>query len=137
MRTHDDCGIINLKHWDEREGSENSKDAVIKQVFARTAGIKNAQVFAFSPPMIMGYGVSNGLEIYVQDRKGGDINTLFDHTQNFVAALNERPEIQSALTTYDTRFPQYLVEVDAAQCKRRNVSPSDVLSALSCYVGGN
>ena len=129
--------IINLKHWDEREGSENSKDAVIKQVFARTAGIKNAQVFAFSPPMIMGYGVSNGLEIYVQDRKGGDINTLFDHTQNFVAALNERPEIQSALTTYDTRFPQYLVEVDAAQCKRRNVSPSDVLSALSCYVGGN
>ena len=129
--------IIRLKHWDERKGKENGKDAVIQQIFARTADIKNAQVFAFAPPMIMGYGTSNGLEIYVQDRKGGDIETLFSHTQKFVAALNERPEIQSALTTFDTRFPQYLVEVDAAQCKRAGVSPSDVLDVLSCYIGGN
>lgn len=129
--------IIRLKHWDERKGKENGKDAVLQQIFTRTADIKNAQVFAFAPPMIMGYGTSNGLEIYVQDRKGGDIETLFSHTQKFVAALNERPEIQSAVTTFDTRFPQYLVEVDAAQCKRAGVSPSDVLDVLSCYIGGN
>jgi len=110
--------IVRLKHWDERKGKENGKDAVIQQIFARTADIKNAQVFAFAPPMIMGYGTSNGLEIYVQDCKGGDIETLFSHTQKFVAALNERPEIQSALTTFDTRFPQYLVEVDA-ECRPR------------------
>ena len=103
----------------------------------RTADIKSAQVFAFAPPMIMGYGVSNSTEIYVQDRKGGDINTLFEYTQKFIAALQARPEVQSALTTFDTRYPQYLVEVDAAQCKRMDVSPSDVLSVLSCYVGGN
>ena len=129
--------IVRLKHWDERKGKENGKDAVIQQIFARTADIKNAQVYAFAPTMIMGYGTSNGLEIYVQDRKGGDIETLFSHTQKFVAALNKRPEIQSALTTFDTRFPQYLVEVDAAKCKRIGVSPSDVLDVLSCYIGGN
>lgn len=129
--------IVKLKHWDEREGRENSKDAVIGQIFMRTADIKSAQVFAFAPPMIMGYGVSNSTEIYVQDRKGGDINTLFEYTQKFIAALQARPEVQSALTTFDTRYPQYLVEVDAAQCKRMDVSPSDVLSVLSCYVGGN
>lgn len=129
--------IVKLKHWDERKGMENSKDAVIGQIFMRTADIKSAQVFAFAPPMIMGYGVSNSTEIYVQDRKGGDINTLFEHTQKFIAALQARPEVQSALTTFDTRYPQYLVEVDAAQCKRMDVSPSDVLSVLSCYVGGN
>ena len=129
--------VVRLKHWDERKGKENGKDAVIQQIFARTADIKNAQVYAFAPPMIMGYGTSNGLEIYVQDRKGGDIETLFSHTQKFVAALNKRPEIQSALTTFDTRFPQYLVEVDAAKCKRIGVSPSDVLDVLSCYIGGN
>ena len=129
--------IVRLKHWDERKGKENGKDAVIQQIFARTADIKNAQVYAFAPPMIMGYGTSNGLEIYVQDRKGGDIETLFSHTQKFVAALNKRPEIQSALTTFDTRFPQYLVEVDATKCKRIGVSPSDVLDVLSCYIGGN
>ena len=129
--------MVQLKPWAEREGEENSKDAVIRQIMANTADIKNAQVFAFAPPMIMGYGASNSIELYVQDRKGGDIETLFSHTQTFLAALNQRPEIQSAVTTYNTRFPQYLVEVDASQCKRQNVSPADVLSVLSCYVGGN
>ena len=129
--------IVRLKPWSERKGKENSKDAVIGQIFGRTADIKNAQVYAFAPPMIMGYGASNGLEIYVQDRKGEDIATLFEHTRAFIQGLNERPEIQSALTTFDTRFPQYLVEVDAARCKRADISPSDVLDVLSCYVGGN
>ena len=129
--------IVRLKPWSERKGKENSKDAVIGQIFGRTADIKNAQVYAFAPPMIMGYGASNGLEIYVQDRKGEDIATLFEHTRAFIQGLNERPEIQSALTTFDTRFPQYLVEVDAARCKRADISPSDVLDVISCYVGGN
>ncbi|MGM9802581.1 MAG: efflux RND transporter permease subunit, partial [Muribaculaceae bacterium] len=129
--------IIRLKDWEEREGDENSKDAVIGQIYALTADVKNAQIFAFAPPMIMGYGMTNGQEIYVQDKKGGDIETLFDYTKQFVAALNERPEIQSAITTFDTKFPQYLVEIDAVQCKRRGVSANDVLSVLSCYVGGN
>lgn len=129
--------IVRLKDWNERKGDENGKDAVIGQIFARTSDIKNAQIFAFAPPMIMGYGMTNGLEIYVQDQKGGDIETLFFHTKNFVAALDARPEIQSAVTTFDTRFPQYLVEVDAARCKRAGISPSEVLDVLSCYVGGN
>lgn len=129
--------FVRLKDWDERKGKADSKDAVIGQVMARTADIKNAQIFASAPPMITGYGMTNGLEIYVQDQKGGDIETLFSHTKNFVAALNARPEIQSAVTTFDTRFPQYLVEVDAARCKRAGISPSDVLDVLSCYVGGN
>lgn len=129
--------IVRLKPWSERKGKENSKEAVIGQIFGRTADIKNAQVYAFAPPMIMGYGASNGLEIYVQDRKGEDIATLFEHTRAFIQGLNERPEIQSALTTFDTRFPQYLVEVDAARCKRADISPSDVLDVISCYVGGN
>ncbi len=51
--------------------------------------------------------------------------------------LNERPEVSRAYTTFDTKYPQYLVEVDAALCKRNKVSPSDVLSTLSGYIGGN
>jgi HAE1 family hydrophobic/amphiphilic exporter-1 len=102
--------IVRLKNWDERKGKQNSKDAVIGQVFAMTADIKNAKVFAFAPPMVMGYGVSNGLEIYVQDRQGGTIEDLQKYTNQFIAALNKRPEIQSAMTSFDTRFPQYMVE---------------------------
>ena len=129
--------IVRLKDWNERKGAKNSKDAVMAQIMARTADIKNAQVFVFAPPMIMGYGMTNGLEVYVQDQKGGSIDTLFAYTKKFLAALNKRTEIQSAVTTFDTSFPQYLVEVDAARCKRAGILPSDVLDVLSCYVGGN
>jgi hydrophobe/amphiphile efflux-1 (HAE1) family protein len=129
--------IVRLKNWDERKGSQNSKDAVIGQVFAKTADIKTAQIYAFAPPMVMGYGVSNGLEIYVQDRQGGSVENLQKYTNKFIAALNKRPEIKSAMTSFDTRFPQYMVEVDAAKCMKVNVSPSDVLSVMSSYIGGN
>jgi hydrophobe/amphiphile efflux-1 (HAE1) family protein len=129
--------IVRLKNWDERKGSQNSKDAVIGQVFAKTADIKTAQIYVFAPPMVMGYGVSNGLEIYVQDRQGGSVENLQKYTNKFIAALNKRPEIKSAMTSFDTRFPQYMVEVDAAKCMKVNVSPSDVLSVMSSYIGGN
>ena len=135
----ENCGtfIVQLKNWKERKAKSDSKDAVIGQIFARTADIKNAQVFAFAPPQVMGYGVTNGLEIYVQDKSGGTINNLNSVTSKFIAALQKRPEIQSAQTSFDVRFPQYLVDVDAASCKRYNVSPDDVLSVVSGYVGGN
>lgn len=129
--------VLRLKPWDEREGKENSRDAVIGMIFGMTADIKNAQIFAFAPPMIKGYGSTGGVEIHVQDRKGGDMETLFANTRQFIKSLNARPEIQSAMTTFDTRYPQYRVEVDAARCKQADVSPADVLNVLSCYVGGN
>lgn len=129
--------ILGLKPWEERKGMENSKDAVIGMIFGMTSDIKNAQVFAFAPPMIMGYGVSDGLEVNVQDKKGGNIDALFGNTMNFIDALNKRPEIQAAITLFDTRYPQYRVDVDATLCKQKGVSPAEVLDVLSCYVGGN
>lgn len=128
--------IIKLTPWDEREGKENSVDAVLGQIYARTADVKTASIFAFSPPMISGYGQSNGIEMYVQDQKGGDETALYNLTQDFIARLNQRPEIARAYTTYNINFPQYIVDVDAAKCKRANVSPNDVLNAFSGYIGG-
>ncbi len=128
--------IIRLKNWEEREGAENSKDAVIAQIMGRTADIKTAMVFAFAPPMIPGYGTANGLTLSIQDKTGKDVNSLFSATSTFVEKLNERPEILAALTTFDPRFPQYLLEVNAAYCKRMSVSPTDVLNSLALYIGG-
>lgn len=129
--------IIKFKPWAEREGKENSVNAVIQKIYANTADIKAANIFAFAPPMINGYGMSNGFEVFVQDKKGTTVDELFAQTQTFIAVLNARPEIARAYTTFDTKFPQYLVDVDAAKCKRQNVSPAEVLSALSGYMGGS
>ena len=128
--------ILKLKPWDERPGDEDNVQSVIGQVYARTADIKDASVFAISPGMIPGYGMGNALELHMQDKMGGDMNEFFTTTQQYLGALNQRPEISMAYSTFDVRYPQWTVEVDAAKCKRAGITPDAVLSTLSGYYGG-
>lgn len=129
--------IIRLKPREERPEKKDEINAVIAEIYKRTANIKSAKLFVFAQPTIMGYGMGSGFELYVQDRAGGDINTLQKYTTDFIAALNQRPEIQMAYTSFDTKFPQYTVEVDAARCQRAGITTTDVLSVLSGFIGGN
>lgn len=129
--------IIRLKPWEERPEKKDEINAVIAEIYKRTANIKSAKLFVFAQPTIMGYGMGSGFELYVQDRAGGDINTLQKYTTDFITALNQRPEIQMAYTSFDTKFPQYTVEVDAARCQRAGITTTDVLSVLSGFIGGN
>ena len=129
--------IIKLKPWEERTENKDNINAVINEIYRRTANIKSAKLFVFAQPTIMGYGMGNGFELYVQDRAGGDINTLQKYTTDFIAALNQRPEIQMAYTSFDTKFPQYTVEGDSARCQRAGVTTTDVRSVLSGFIGGN
>ena len=128
--------IVKLKPWDERTAKEDQVQAVVNQIYARTADIKDATVFAIAPGMIPGYGMGNALDLNVQDKQGGDMNTFFQTTQQYLAALNQRPEISMAYSTFDVRYPQWTVEVDASKCKRAGITPDQVLSTLSGYYGG-
>lgn len=128
--------IVKLKDWSERSKAESS-DAVIGQLYAMTSQlIKDGRVVVFAPPMISGYSVTNGFEVKMQDKTGGDINEFFNVVQTFLGALNQQPEIQMAYTTFNPTFPQYLVDVDAAKCKQAGISPQTVLSTLQGYYGG-
>lgn len=127
--------IVKLKHWDERPGEENSVDAVSEEIYRRTAHIKNASIFVFSPPMISGYGTGNSFELFLQDRGGKGIEALSQVTNDFLDALNKRPEIQRAFTSFSANFPQYRVDVDEAQCQRAGTTTEEVLNVLSGYFG--
>ena len=128
--------IIRLKDWSERKGKEHSSDAVVSRLNGQFQAIKEAQVFSFQPAMIPGYGMGNALELHMQDKMGGDMNEFFTTTQQYLGALNQRPEISMAYSTFDVRYPQWTVEVDAAKCKRAGITPDAVLSTLSGYYGG-
>ncbi|OUQ54640.1 hydrophobe/amphiphile efflux-1 family RND transporter [Alistipes sp. An116] len=128
--------IIKLKDWDERPDKEDAVNAVINQIYARTADIKDAQLFAVAPPMISGYGTSTGFSMNLQDKTGGDLTDFYNIYLQFIAALNQRPEIARAYSTFNINFPQYMVDIDAAKAKRAGVSPSTILSTLSGYYGG-
>lgn len=128
--------IVKLKDWEERPEKEDAVQAVIGQIYGRTADIKNAQIFAVAPPMISGYGTSTGFSMNLQDKAGGDLNDFYNVYLKFIAALNQRPEIERAYSTFNVNFPQYMVDIDAAKAKRAGVSPSTVLSTLAGYYGG-
>lgn len=129
--------FIKLKPWEERNAvTESAKMVFINLLLESQKSFKDAQVFFFQPPMIMGYGMSNGFSLNLQDRTGGELSKFRDVATNFIAELNKRPEIQAAQTNFDTKFPQYIIDIDAAQCKRAGISPRDVLSTLQGYFGG-
>lgn len=128
---------IRLRDWSERPGKEHDINSVISEIYRRTASISSAQVRVSQSPMISGYGTGSGFELYVQDRSGATTDELLAVTRAFIDSLNTRPEISRAYTTFDTKYPQYLVEVDAVKCLQKNVSPADVLSTLAGYVGGS
>ena len=128
--------IIRLKDWSERKGKEHSSDAVVSRLNGQFQSIKEAQIFSFQPAMIPGYGMGNSLELNLQDMTGGELATFYEAAIQFLGALNERPEVAMAYTSYAINFPQISVEVDAAKCKRAGISPSAVLDAVGSYCGG-
>ena len=128
---------LKLKKWGERKGKGDDVQSIVDEIYRRTADIANAKIQVNTQNMLPGFGRINGFEMHVQDKHGGTIQDLLTQTNRLIAALNERPEISRAFTNFSLKYPQYRVEVDAALCKRRGVSPSDVLAALSGYIGGS
>lgn len=128
--------ICRLKNWDERGKGEDINSVIGSIYMQAQAAIKDGRVLLFAPPMIPGYSVTNGFEFNLQDKTGGDLNEFFRISQEFLAKLNERPEIAAAQTTFNPTFPQYMVDIDAAKCKQAGISPNDILTTLQGYYGG-
>ncbi len=138
--------ILKLKPFEERNKEESmlkyinvhnlGSQMVLGMIYKQTAALKGAQVLAFQPPMVQGFSATNGLTFSMQDRTGGDINNFFNTTQKFIAELNKRPEISNAMTSYNSQYPQYMIDIDVAKCKQSGVSPSTVLTTMQGYYGG-
>lgn len=130
--------IVKLKDWAEREDIEKSDlNSVIGSLYVQAKmGISDANVLIFGPPMIPGYSLSNGFELNLQDKTGGDLDRFFEIANQFLAKLNQRPEIAAARTSFNPTFPQYMIDIDAAKCKQAGISPSDILTTLQGYYGG-
>ena len=128
--------MVKLKPWAERSLKESSQVISINLLLQCRNVVKDAQVLFFQPPMVPGFGATNGFTFSMQDRTGGDLNRFFEVTQNFLAELLKRPEIQQAQTTFTPSFPQYLIDIDVAQCMKAGLTPADILTTLQGYYGG-
>lgn len=124
--------VISLKPWNERKKTADEVTAEINKLLKT---VTEADVRAFTPPTLPGYGSTGGFELYVLDHSGHSTQELFATTQAFLAKLNERPEIGSAYTSFSPDYPQYEVSIDAAKAKMAGVSPRDILNVMQGYIG--
>ena len=129
--------FLSLKHWDERKGEGQSSRAIIDSIYTFAPRVPDASLFAMAPPMIPGYGMGSGFELYLQDKLSGDLNQFKQVADNFVAALSRRPEIEMAYSSFATNYPQYWVDIDAAHCEQAGISTNEILQTLSDYYGGS
>ncbi|MEL1252319.1 efflux RND transporter permease subunit [Flavobacterium sp. DGU38] len=125
--------IVKLKPWNERD---LSVDDVIGQLFAKTSGIREANIFFISPPTIQGFGQSGGFEFQLQDKGGHTTAEFYKVNNEFLAKLAERPEIQYATTPFNPGFPQYMMDINLAKAKDAGVSVNTILSTMQGYYGG-
>ena len=126
-----------LKHWDDRQEDGHDIFSIYDRIEAATHQVKSGSMFVFLLPTVFGYSYSNSVELYVEDYGGGSVTKLKGVADNFMKALEARPEIEEVYSPYEVNYPQYTVTVNASLCKRYGIEPASVLSVLNGYIGGN
>ena len=130
-------GFFTLKPFEERsKDPRQSIDAIIGQAFAAASKIKDAQILFFQPPAVSGFGMGAGVSFALLNKSGADVTEINKTTQEFMAALNARPEVQYAQTSFNTDYPQYQMDINVERAMQSGISVSEILSALQNYIGG-
>lgn len=128
--------VIKLKDWSERTEDNQSVDAVVGELFGRTAGFKDARALFFTPPSVQGFGTADGFEFKLQDTGDDDWATVSKVANEFLAELSKRPEVQYAITNFNPGFPQYQMDINVERAKNAGVSVSDIFNTMQGYYGG-
>jgi HAE1 family hydrophobic/amphiphilic exporter-1 len=126
-------GMINLKQWDDRK---ESVDDVMKILRERTAHIADAEIEFFPPPTVPGFGNSSGFELRLLDRSGNeDLAQTNEVVNEFISKLTEDEVIESASTTFDVNFPQYMLKIDYDLAAKKGISVENSMNTLQTLLG--
>lgn len=128
--------VIKLKDWKERKGDNQSVDAVVGELFGRTAHFKDARALFFTPPSVQGFGSADGFELKIQDKGDDSWQKVSQVSNEFLGALMQRPEIQYAMTNFNPSFPQYEMDINVERAKDAGVSMTDIFNTMQGYYGG-
>ncbi|MDO9212659.1 MAG: efflux RND transporter permease subunit [Methylococcales bacterium] len=125
--------LISLKNWEKRSLSDTQ---VISELEEKTAHIKDAGIEFFTPPPVPGFGNSSGFEMRLLDKAGSDdLQLLQKVADDFVAELNKRPELSNVFSTFNARFPQYLLHIDMDKAAQKGVNAENAMSTLQTLIG--
>ncbi|WP_130733247.1 efflux RND transporter permease subunit [Flavobacterium sp. J27] len=128
--------IVKLKPWSDRPEKNQEVTAIVQDLFKRAAAVKDARVLFFARPTLVGFGFTNGFELQLQDQKGGSIKELSEVNNSFLKALNGRPEVKYAATSFSPNYPQYRIDLNVAAIKKSGLAVTDILGTMQGYYGG-
>lgn len=128
--------VIKLKPWSERKEANQSVNAVVGELFGRTAHFKDARALFFTPPSVQGFGSADGFELKIQDKGDDSWQEVSRVSNEFLGALMQRPEIQYAMTNFNPSFPQYEMDINVERAKDAGVSMTDIFNTMQGYYGG-
>lgn len=127
--------FIKLKPWDERKTKDTQINVVMARAFAFNATHPGVTLMPLNPSPIPGLGASGGFTMYIQNKNGDSNEAMQAVVNQFLAAANQRPEIQQAYTTFRMDTPSYNYDVDRDKAAKYGVNVSDIFTALQAFYG--
>ncbi len=125
-------GYINMYPYSQRKGIKNIYQ-LMDTVRSDLSQINDATINVYQRPTVSGFGQQAGLHFVLEDRLGGSLKTFGAVADTFLTALNKRPEILSASTTFEPDFPKYELSVDKDKAKVMGVNIKDMLGNIGDY----
>ena len=129
-------GFMKLDDFSKRDADSLSVDAITAKLFGVAAQYPEANIIFFAPPSIPGFSISSGVEVNLLDRASGTLTDLDQANQEFMGNIMSHPEVQYAQSSFNTKYPQYQLDIDIPLAKRTGVTVSDIFSAMQGYIGG-
>ena len=134
--TYSSFFFISLKPWDERKTPETSYEGIKAHIQKALSQVPSGLAFSFPPPAIPGVGTSGGATFLLEDRSGGDIESLAKNAQLFVSEARKRPELAGVMTTALLSVPQVGVKVDNAKAMTQQIQLSNLYETVQTFMGG-
>jgi len=129
-------GFINLTHWDNREGAENTADAIAERTRNAMRGLRDAEVFALVPGAVRGLGDSSGFTMQLQNRGGMSRQDFIAARDRLIAMANANPKLTSVRLSDLPDIATLKIDVDTQRLTAYGINNNDVNATLATAWGG-
>lgn len=125
---------INLKPIQERGSIRNIEEVISS--FQKDLNVIDEATFQIFPrPTVQGFGEFSGVEIMLQDQLGGSFSDFEKVAQDFILQLSDDNSVSSAFTSFNAKFPQYILDIDYIKAKTLGVNVKDLMKTIQAYYG--
>jgi multidrug efflux pump len=129
-------GFVNFVDWSEREGAENSAEAITERATKAFGGFRDAQVNVLVPPAIRGLGQSNGFTLQLQNTSGMSREEFIAARDKLLEAASGDPVLAGVRLGELPDAQTLKVDIDQLRLAALGLNQADVNTTLSAAWGG-